>query len=255
MSTKQINKKGLCALVPFKSVSLGKQRLALTLTAPLRERLVSAMLFDTLSALAQVPSIDQLILLTNESSIPALNSQFPQLRWMIEHTDANSLNSAVQFAADSLAEEFETLLVVHGDLPLLNTAELEQMIDQHNGLGATRRLSLVPDAVENGSNCLLCSPANLMPFHYGQQSYSKHLAQAAQLNNQYAANKEPCIAVQSIALPSASLDIDEMADLQLLQQLQGQLPETSLTASVLLVLKQQFANSTVLDRHDAVGLH
>lgn len=196
--------KGICAVVPFKGLVNAKQRLEGFLTAAQREQLVAAMLEDTLLALLAARQLDRVLLVSDDSFAVQLARRL-RIDTQAEPAHEPGLNAALQAVGDELARQgFASMLVVHGDLPLLGAAEIEQLIDRHRALAARSKISLVPDRKRDGSNCLMCSPPNVLRFRYGPGSCEKHLAIAAQGG----------IQSELIKLVGASLDIDKPLDLQ-----------------------------------------
>lgn len=193
-----------CAVVPFRSLSDGKHRLGDIMNPAQRRDFMAAMLADTLSALGGCGGIDQLILLSDDPEAASIGRAHRAV-CIAEAVAATGLNSAVQLAAAELGSQYQSLLVVHGDLPLLQSAEVERLLEAHQTLLSehAEALSIVPDRHQSGSNCLLCTPMQRMRFYYGEGSLTKHLAFA----------DRESIQSQRVQLDSASLDIDEPADL------------------------------------------
>lgn len=193
-----------CAVVPFRSLSDGKHRLGDVMNRAQRRDFMAAMLADTLAALSGCASIDELILLSDDPEAASLGRSLGAV-CLAEAVGAAGLNSAVQMAATELSEQYQSLLVVHGDLPLLQKNDLERLLQSHKTLlnEHDEALSIVPDRHQAGSNCLLCTPMQRMRFYYGEGSLTKHLAFA----------DRESIQSQLVQLDSASLDIDEPADL------------------------------------------
>ncbi len=197
----------LVAVVPFRSLYQGKSRLAPELADRDRRKLVAAMLGDTLESLRKCALLDQVLLLTDDTEAAAL-ARGLGVAAVGEPAGARGLNAVVQQLANDLASDYDELLVVHGDVPLVQAEELEQLILAHRRLAVGRpAVSLVPDRHQSGSNGLLCSPVNSMRFYYGPDSLAKHLAFA----------RVQGLQSQTVELAGAGLDIDEPADLDCLK--------------------------------------
>lgn len=213
----------LCALVPFKNFLDSKQRLRSVLADSERCALVAAMLEDTLNAVKNSQALDAYFLVSDDKQAQQLALD---LGWQImsEPEGANSLNSAVQGTATLLRANFDGMLVVHGDLPLLTSAQIRQLCEVHKGHSRlpASHLTIVPDGNQEGSNCMLLSPADAISFQYGHLSFEKHLALA------HASN----IQSLQLTLSSAALDIDEPQDLSALR-LSSMLDPDSATAAFL----------------------
>lgn len=195
---------GICAVVPFKSLRHAKQRLANYLTSEQRSQLVAAMLEDTLRALLATDGLERILLVSNDSFAEQL-AQRLGIDYQAECAQSSGLNSVLQAVGDELTrQDYTSMLIVHGDLPMLTANEAQQLIGLHLALNNRKKISLVPDRARDGSNCLICTPPNILHFSYGRGSCEKHLAIAAQGN----------IQSEIVELPGASLDIDEPQDLQ-----------------------------------------
>lgn len=196
--------KGVCAVVPFKSLQHAKRRLTGTLDAGQRAQLVAAMLEDTLRVLLATEGLNRILLVSNDPFAAELAARLG-VDQQPEPAQSHGLNAVLQAVADDLARQgYASVLIVHGDLPLLTARELQQLLSRHEALSGSAKISLVPDRACDGSNCLICSPPAILRFSYGKGSCEKHLAIAAQGG----------IQSEVIEFAGASLDIDEPADLQ-----------------------------------------
>ena len=65
-------------------------------------------------------------------------------------------------------------------------------------------MSIVPSHDKLGSNCIALTPPDLIPFHFGHESFQPHLDEAA---------KRQIEPVVHLDLPGIGLDIDTPADL------------------------------------------
>ncbi len=199
------------AIVPFRSLQGGKNRLAPHLENGERPAFVEAMLKDTLQSLQNCAKLDRVMLVSDDSDAAAVARSIG-VTAIAEPVGCVGLNPVVQATARELGLQCKNLLIVHGDLPLLQPDELQRLLAAHASVNCEPKLTIAPDRHHAGTNCLLVSPPAAMRFHYGTGSLAKHLAFAETHN----------IQSQVIDLPGASLDIDEIADLQLLKQ-HGQL--------------------------------
>lgn len=198
-----------CALIPFKNFAHCKQRLRSVLTEEERCLLVAAMLEDTLRAVTDSRLLNERFLLSDDRDARQIALD---MGWQClgESSGVSGLNNSVQAAVAELAEHYDAALVIHGDLPVLSSDEVDAIVSQHarQTISTKPSLTLVPDAQKTGSNCLMVSPPNAISFQYGQGSYEKHLAFAEQRGIQFS----------TLSLPGAALDIDEAEDLQCLKR-------------------------------------
>ena len=104
--------------------------------------------------------------------------------------------------------EFESTLVIPGDIPLIQSWELEKIIAAAPAEGSV----LVPAADGRGTNAIFRRPAGLFPARFGNDSFKPHHA-AAQ------ATGKPCVV---LSLPGIALDVDNPEDLRTLAAAPGE---------------------------------
>jgi 2-phospho-L-lactate guanylyltransferase len=192
-------------LVPVKSLADAKQRLSLILTPEERFALAQAMCEDVLQALAQWQSRPPVAVVTND---PLARDLAARLHFDVIADDNSGETSAIEMATAVCRERgVKNTLVVPADIPLLDGAELQQIVDCAPLAGAV----LVPDTAGRGTNAVYRSPADLFPLRFGNDSFLPHRAAAT-------ATGLPCIVLE---LPSIARDVDRPEDLHELAAAQG----------------------------------
>jgi 2-phospho-L-lactate guanylyltransferase len=168
------------AIVPVKQGSARKSRLADLLSPKDRNRLSETLVAHVLDALRAAPSIGRIIIL---SSAPHREAA----EW---HRDLGRGMNA-ELAAMPLMRR---LLVVHGDLPLVTSADIEALID-----AAGKGIAIAPDRHRSGTNALAIADGPFA-FAFGEDSCRRHVAAAGD---------------QAVLLdrPGLSIDIDTPDDL------------------------------------------
>ncbi len=203
------------ALLPLKDFVNAKKRLSGVLSATERRRLFHNMVEDVLDALATHPSIEQTLIVSDDPSASLLAEHYGIECWSETELQANSakpisgLTDVVDAAAARLgAQGVESLMVIHGDLPLTSTDEIQQLLDSHRQMQSSNEgkdvVSIVPDTINDGSNCMVCTPPNAIKFQYGQASFAKHRKVAAE---------NGCV-INVVNLATLALDIDNPSDIQ-----------------------------------------
>ena len=196
----------LWALLPLKDFVNAKQRLAGVLAPHERRRLFQAMVDDVLTVLSAHPAIDQTLIVSDDHSAELLAEHYGVAYWSEDRVKGSGLNAVVSNTAEQLQSQgVENLLVVHGDLPLLDGQALDQLIAAHQKLSKPA-ITIAPDRHQQGSNCMICSPPQAISFHYGEGSLQKHCEQA----------ESSGVASQALLLDGISCDVDEPADIQVL---------------------------------------
>jgi GTP:adenosylcobinamide-phosphate guanylyltransferase len=97
------------------------------------------------------------------------------------------------------------VLIVPADLPLINSLDIESIIE----MGENPPVVVIsPDRHRRGTNALLVSPPNLLQYQFGEDSFQKHSNQALQVG----ARLEIC------DRPALALDLDLPEDLMLVRR-------------------------------------
>ena len=189
----------LWVLVPVKNLQDAKQRLAGVLSAAERQALFHAMLEDVLSVLARCRGLAGVMLVTRDSRARALALRY---RARVLEEDRNRGHTAASsYGAQVLAAEgARGMLQLPADLPLLAPADIECLLQAH---GHAPAVTLAPSRDARGSNAVACSPPDLLPLRFGDDSYMPHVARARALG------VEPGI----VERPGLALDVDTPADL------------------------------------------
>lgn len=187
------------AVVPAKDFATAKQRLVDVLSPDERRTLFRAMFVDVLTALGQVRGLGGILVVTRDSTAAALAAAHGAE--VLEEPANRGQSAAVTTAAEHLAARGESgLLQLPGDLPLVTVEEVEIVLRAHR---PGRAMTIVPAHDGRGSNCILLSPPDAVPFQFGNDSFRPHLAVAAERGI------EPTV----VRLPGIGLDIDTPADL------------------------------------------
>ena len=188
------------AVVPVKDLGNAKQRLAGVLGQAERTALFRAMLEDVLEALAGAASLAGIVLVTRDAGAIALARRYGA-ECLIEPENRGH-TAAVEFAARALAARgAAALLQVPGDIPRVTSGEIEAVIAAHAPAPA---VTIAPSRDHCGSNAVLCSPPDVFPFRFGDDSFHPHLAAAR------AIGIEPTV----VERPGIGLDIDTPGDLE-----------------------------------------
>jgi len=184
-------------LVPVKDTSNAKQRLAGLLDQPARTALARAMLRDVLEPLSKYGSMD-VALVTRDGFAIELGQSYG---FEVIRDDANaSETNAITMATEAcLASGIVDILVIPGDIPLIETDDLRAIYESAPMRGSV----LVPSGDQRGTNAVLRRPATLFPLRFGNYSFLPHLAAATN-------TQASCVV---LSLPRIALDIDTPEDL------------------------------------------
>src|ERR1017187_9767296 len=190
-------------LIPVKNLTNAKQRLGEALDQPQRSQLVEAMLRDVMTAAAGVTDRLDVFLVTEDARAQAMAKEFNF--GVIEDTRNESETAAIEMAtAWCEHRQYDTTVVVPGDIPLIAAAELHSVLDAAPPEGAV----FVPAYDRRGSNCILRRPAAIIPLGFGNDSFLPHCEAMKQTG-------KPLIILE---MPGIGLDIDNPHELELLVQ-------------------------------------
>ena len=192
-------------LIPVKNLKDAKQRLASVLPQPERTELARAMLQDVAEALASWDRRPEVAIVSCDSFALSLACKYG-FEVIADHRNSGETDAIEMATRVCEARELDTL-VIPGDIPLMQTWELQAIYDAAPEAGTV----LVPAADGRGTNAVLRRPAALFPLRFGNDSFKPHLA-AAQ------ATGKPCVV---LPLPGIAVDVDDPADLQKLIHLPG----------------------------------
>jgi 2-phospho-L-lactate guanylyltransferase len=192
-------------LVPVKNLADAKQRLSSVLNPEERLALAQAMCEDVLEALARWRRRPPVAVVTSDSFASDLAAH---LNFEVVADDNAGETSAIEMAtAVCRARGAESTLVVPADIPLIESSELQKIVDSAPLGGAV----LVPDAAGRGTNAAWRSPSDLFPLRFGNDSFLPHLAAAK-------ATGLPWVVLE---LPGIARDVDRPDDLRELASASG----------------------------------
>ena len=181
------------AILPVKSFPRAKSRTELDESE--RASLAESMVRDVLAALAQVRGLDGILVVTREPRLAAADV-------VPDPEEAGHSQAALLGVAEALRRGAARVLLVPGDCPLLDAAEVDALLAQA-GPGVT----IVPDRHGTGTNALVLEPPDAMAPSFGPGSCERHaaLARAAGLD------------VRVVRVPSLAFDVDTPDDLAALR--------------------------------------
>jgi 2-phospho-L-lactate guanylyltransferase len=189
-------------IIAVKRLGIAKTRLAPVFSVETRERVVLAMLIDTITAASQVAALRSITVVTpdEDAAAAALELGAQVLADPTPEGHPNPLNNAIGAAEAALLPSTSNIVALQGDLPALQTRELAEAV------AAARAFprSYVSDRHGTGTSALFAFGAPLDPL-FGADSAARHGHSGAfELTG---------------AWPGLRCDIDTPADLQVARQL------------------------------------
>jgi 2-phospho-L-lactate/phosphoenolpyruvate guanylyltransferase len=191
------------AVLPIKNFEDAKQRLAVGLSEGPRRALAEAMFADVLTALRRTSSVAEVVVVSSSRSAQRIAGGHGAD--VIEDDARGHSEAATMGVAHAIEGGADRVLLVPGDCPLINPAELDKLIAQH---APTRSALVVPDRHGTGTNALLLTPPDGLTPSFGPDSCARHLELA----------RGQGTAGEVVNVPSLALDIDTPEDLQVLKE-------------------------------------
>lgn len=188
------------AVVPIKTLTAAKQRLSGALAAGARQSLAQAMFSDVLASLRRSQRVDAIAVVTSDV---VANAVAHGERTTVLPDDAQEGQSpaaliGIRFAA---AADYERVVLVPGDTPLLDAADLDALLDRCEAGGLA--VGIVADRHGTGTNALVLTPPGAMLPSFGPDSLERHVAAAVDAG--LTSSVEPA--------PSLAHDVDTPDDL------------------------------------------
>ena len=161
-----------------------------------RQALAQAMFSDVLSSLRHVQGLDAVAVVTADrvAEAVALGERVQVLGDPDQQGQSQAAAIGIRY---SLAAGYERVLLVPGDTPLLDPAEVAALLAQEG------TLAIVPDRHGTGTNALLIAPPDAIEPSFGPDSFERHVAAGR------AAGTEPVVE----RLATLMLDVDTPEDL------------------------------------------
>jgi 2-phospho-L-lactate guanylyltransferase len=161
------------AIIPAKSLSHGKSRLAGLLGAEQRAALNRRLFGRALDAVQGAPCIDRIAVVTGDAFLLAL-VRGQGLHGLEDH--GGGLNAALALGTRyAIRHGAQTVLVLSCDLPAVTAADVTALAA---GVGGGQGCVIAPDDQEEGTNALALNPPDPEFFRFGPDSFQAHLAAA-----------------------------------------------------------------------------
>lgn len=174
-------------IVPCKSFGKGKSRLAGVLNPPARRALCEGMLAETLSLASQVAPASSIWLVSADIAPPI---QYSGINLVVESRPG--LNFALDDARSAIVSQdrFANILILPIDLPQANAHSIKVAINRDADV------IIAPDEAGRGTNLLYLRGAFAarFGFHYGADSFTRHVKSAKVLNATCAVVDDPRLA-------------------------------------------------------------
>lgn len=158
-------------VIAVKRLGAAKTRLAPIFSASTRERVVLAMLVDTIAAAQRVPALASVTVVTPDADAAAAAAELGAgvLDDPTPDGHADPLNNAIAAAEAEVTALTPNIVVLQGDLPALQPQELTEAI----GAARAHPRSFVADRHGTGTSALFAFGVALQPT-FGADSAARH---------------------------------------------------------------------------------
>ncbi|HEX9839233.1 MAG TPA: 2-phospho-L-lactate guanylyltransferase [Anaerolineales bacterium] len=194
------------AIIPVKPLRSGKSRLAGALTADERTQLNRTLLQHTLKTLSDLKEVEHVLVISRDPQALTVARMYGART--VREDGQPHLNTALK-RATVVAQVYATrgVLVLPADLPLISREDILTLIER---AADPPVVVIAPDRHEKGTNALLISPAGLIEYDFGENSFQRHCQRV----------KEAGARLEVVNLPSLGLDLDLPEDLELVRKLE-----------------------------------
>lgn len=190
--------RSIWALIPIKSFTGAKKRLAEVLDASTRQELVRAMAEDVIGELKKVAGLSGILIATRSEEVREFARK--QRVECCEDPPNADLSTALDAAAARLVSAYaaDTVMILPCDVPLVESETLSQALARH------RDLTLASDDEGEGTNLLIATPPNLIAFCYDGHGFRVHRERGLALG----------VDVQVVEDERIQLDVDTPGDMR-----------------------------------------
>jgi 2-phospho-L-lactate/phosphoenolpyruvate guanylyltransferase len=193
------------AVLPMKGFARAKQRLAGEVSSAPRRALAEAMFADVLIALRRCPGVDRVLVVSGDLTAQALAGGHGAE--VVDDRDEPGQSAAAGRGVRAAIDRgFERALLVPGDVPLLDPAELDALLGRPRA--TVPDALIVPDRHRTGTNALLLTPPAALEPGFGPGSLARHVERAEAAR----------IGFEVVEVDSLALDVDTPEDLAVVRE-------------------------------------
>ncbi|HEY7316621.1 MAG TPA: 2-phospho-L-lactate guanylyltransferase [Candidatus Binatia bacterium] len=191
------------ALIPVKGFTNAKQRLRPLLDDADRELFAEVMFRDVLKQVLTARGLAETFVVTGDTKVAEIASSLGAQ--LIREKAERGETDAVDFARQELKRlGHQAILVIPGDLPLVRSSDIEEVLAHVSTDASPPFALLVPSHDRMGTNALLLAPPDIIELRFGYDSFAYHMSQVSARG----------LPIRFIENERIALDIDEPKDLQ-----------------------------------------
>lgn len=162
-------------LLPVKRLKHAKRRLACVLEPEERAGFAQTMALDVFAAAGGASELAGIAVITADAVIARL-ARREGFRVIADDAEAGFRAAASAGARALAGSGARGILVLPADIPLATADDVDALLCRHDR-GRDRcgsAVTIVAAAADGGSNALACTPIDVIPFHYGPDSFRRH---------------------------------------------------------------------------------
>jgi 2-phospho-L-lactate guanylyltransferase len=187
-------------VLPVKAFARGKSRLGGVLSDPVRTAFARSLFEHVARVLDQAPRVRGVVVVSDDQEVRERAQAFGFVA-IGDPKEPGLANVVDHGVAEASARGASAVFVCMADLPRLQVAEIEQVIDALS----EHAVIVVPDLVEAGTNLLCMAPPGVFASCFGRSdSFARHVARA----------REHGFAPRELRLPGLCFDVDGPEDLE-----------------------------------------
>lgn len=191
------------AVLPIKTLTDAKQRLAEELAPGPRRALTEAMYSDVVTALRRSKAVQNMVVVSSDNTAQRIAGGHGAD--VLEDSGVGHSEAAALGVAYAVDRGYTRVVLVPGDCPLLSPAELDGLLSREM---SERSALIVPDRHGTGTNALVLRPPTSLTPSFGPGSCERHRRLAAEQET----------AAEVVEIPTLALDVDTPEDLVALQE-------------------------------------
>ena len=191
------------AVLPIKSFTDAKQRLAEELEAGPRRVLAEAMFSDVVTALRRSLALRAMLIVSSDHTAQRIAGGHGAD--VLEDAGTGHSDAAALGVAYAMERGYDQVLLVPGDCPMLDPHELDALVERR--VRAPSAL-IIPDRHGTGTNALLLTAPDALTPSFGPDSCARHQRLA----------EEQGATAEVVEVPTLALDVDTPDDLIALRE-------------------------------------
>jgi 2-phospho-L-lactate guanylyltransferase len=188
-----------CVILPVKPFDDAKERLATGLAAEQRRLIAEAMVRDVIAALSRAKEVDGIVVVSAEPKLKEIAGDVADA--IIPDARTGHSDAAKAGVAWAIENEYDRVVMIPGDCPLLDAEELDALIMRTRA--DEIEFAVIPDRMGTGTNGLVISPPDAVEPSFGPGSRQRHIAMGLAASRRTAEHE----------VPSLALDLDTAEDL------------------------------------------